>query len=260
MICDPEYSESKEQVTCDKKKMRAVSFLLIGVALAVPAIYGFPAKSNDDAEVIDVVPLVRQRPTFHDVGFGDDFDGIIDTGSFEPEDAGFGTPYNPFQFDFSGLLHSLDDYMRRMRDRFANVWTRVPYPDTDTDGGLGFVGSNDKGNTTSKVEIIDGHKVIVNDTVYTRNTDFGTSIVKVRTVEVVPNTDETTESESTTSAPVKPQLPTQKPAPTRPSTTPRDVEQDSDEITNASTNKLNEIDNEIEVNDATSTTTDPETK
>jgi hypothetical protein len=44
--------------------------------------------------------------------------------------------------------------MRRLRDRFSNVWTRVPYPDTDTDIGLGIVDNNDKGNTTSKVEVL----------------------------------------------------------------------------------------------------------
>jgi hypothetical protein len=89
---------------------------------------------------------------------------------------------------------------------------------------------------------------VVNETVYTKHTDFGTSIVKVRTVEVIDDDDD----EHVTSAPK-----TKKPAevkPTRPSTTtPRDTENDSDEISDLNAIRVDQAYNEIEVNERTST-------
>lgn len=35
-------------------------------------------------------------------------------------------------------------------------------------------------------QIVDGHKLIINETVYTKETEFGKSIVKVRTIDVQP--------------------------------------------------------------------------
>jgi hypothetical protein len=87
---------------------------------------------------------------------------------------------------------------------------------------------------------------VVNETVYTKHTDFGTSIVKVRTVEVMDD------DEHVTSAPSA-----KKPAevkPTRPSTTtPRDTENDSDEISDLNAIRVDQAYNEIEVNERTST-------
>jgi hypothetical protein len=72
------------------------------------------ARTND-AETFAVVPLEKQNrpgPVFPNFNFGGGFDGVIDTGSDEIDEdifgGGGGGSYSPFQFDFGGLLHSLD--------------------------------------------------------------------------------------------------------------------------------------------------------
>lgn len=40
------------------------------------------------------------------------------------------------------------------------------------------------------MQVVDGHKVIINDTVYSKKTDFGETIFKVRTIDVRPLDDD----------------------------------------------------------------------
>jgi hypothetical protein len=81
-------------------------------------------------------------------------------------------------------------------------------------------------------------------------------VVKVRTVEVVPNDNDDEKHVDATAKPVV----DQKPKPTQASTTPRDVEQDSDEVTVMSSRPVDQADNEIEVNDGKTTPAPKDTK
>ncbi|XP_055539106.1 uncharacterized protein LOC129726439 [Wyeomyia smithii] len=189
--------------------MKAMYILLIGALLATG--YAYPAskdsKSNpaDDAEFV-VVPLEHQRPSYFNryPSSFDAFDGVLDTDDFPHQGQSpiFFPSINPFTWQFSSYL---DDLMRRFRDRFAGSWNPfyggsdfapsgpglwpIDIPDDSSEGG--------KTNTTSTVKVIDGHKVIINDTYYTKKTDFGTSIFKVRVVDVKPLDEEGADKPST---------------------------------------------------------------
>lgn len=180
---------------------RFATRLLLVVALTVTATVAYPASydkekesdASDDAEYI-VVPLSHHRPTYYNryPSSFEGFDGVVDTGDFEtiPARPIYFPSYNPFSWHLSGYL---DDVLKRMRDRFAGSWNPfyggdlVPsgpgvwpaeIPDDSSEDGVT--------NSTSTVKIIDGHKVVINDTYYTKKTDFGTSIFKVRVIDVKP--------------------------------------------------------------------------
>lgn len=85
--------------------------------------------------------------------------------------------------------------MRRMRERVANAWNSFP----QSDFSLSIDGKPNA--TTSTVQIINGHKVVVNDTVY--QFGGGNSVVKHRVIKIQPIGDDDSvepskEDESTT--------------------------------------------------------------
>lgn len=49
-----------------------------------------------------------------------------------------------------------------------------------------------KGNTTSVTKVIDGHKVVINETEYNKQGDFGGAFFKVRIIDVKPDSSEST--------------------------------------------------------------------
>ncbi|XP_053676350.1 uncharacterized protein LOC128726560 [Anopheles nili] len=248
------------------------SFLLV-VALTVTATVAYPASYekekdadvSDDAEYI-VVPVSNHRPTFYNryPSSFEGFDGVVDTGDFVPIPARpvYFPSYNPFSWQLSGYL---DDLLKRVRDRFAGSWNPfyggdfapsgpgvwpLEIPDDSSEDGIT--------NTTSTVKIIDGHKVVINDTYYTKKTEFGTSIFKVRVINV--ESAEKDGDESTT-----PKLPTDVEVDNRngvegtdketPTTVApkRDTELDSsdEEKTTADDDNLNTIDtSEVEIEGA----------
>lgn len=189
--------------------------LLVVVAVASIA-YAFPARSDsksdpsNDAEFI-VVPLEHQRPSYISHRYPatfEDFDGVLDTDDFPHPDGQspvFFPSINPFTWQFSSYL---DDIIKRVRDRFAGSWNPfyggggdfipsgpglfpIDIPDVDSaEGG--------QTNSTSTVKVIDGHKVIINDTYYTKKTDFGTSVFKVRVIDVQPADDGDDDKSATT--------------------------------------------------------------
>jgi len=54
-----------------------------------------------------------------------------------------------------------------------------------------------KGNTTSITKVIDGHTVVINETEYKKEDDFGGTFFKVRIIDVKPDSSElTTETEA----------------------------------------------------------------
>lgn len=184
-------------------KSFATCLLVVGAVASIA--YAYPARNDDsksdpssDAEFI-VVPLEHQRPSYinrYPSSF-EGFDGVLDTDDFAH--AGGQSPVffpsiNPFTWQFSSYL---DDVIKRVRDRFAGSWNPfygggdfipsgpglfpIDIPDVETadvEGG--------QTNSTSTVKVIDGHKVIINDTYYTKKTDFGTSVFKVRVIDVQP--------------------------------------------------------------------------
>lgn len=51
------------------------------------------------------------------------------------------------------------------------------------------------------LKYINGRKVVINDTFYTKETDFGTSVYNVRVIDFLPDNDETTSSTTNDGSP-----------------------------------------------------------
>lgn len=192
----------------------------MGAVLAVA--YAYPASSEsksdptDDAEFI-VVPLEHQRPSYYNryPSSFDSFDGVVDTDDFPHpgQSPVFFPSVNPFTWQFSSYL---DDLIKRLRDRMAGSWNPfyggsdfghsgpgvwpIEIPDDDSS-------EDAQTNTTSTVKIIDGHKVIINDTYYTKKTGYGTSIYKVRVIDVKPAEEPETEKPATEEKPAPEEKP-----------------------------------------------------
>uniref|UniRef100_A0A182S5A3 Salivary secreted mucin 3 n=1 Tax=Anopheles funestus TaxID=62324 RepID=A0A182S5A3_ANOFN len=199
---------------------RFTTSLLLVVALTVTATIAYPASyekekesdTSEDAEYI-VVPLSHHRPTYYNryPSSFEGFDGVVDTGDFAPIPARpvYFPSYNPFSWHLSGYL---DDLLKRVRDRFAGSWNPF-YGGDFIPSGPGIwppeipEDSSEDGvtNSTSTVKVIDGHKVVINDTYYTKKTEFGTSIFKVRVIDVKP-TDDSSEAVTTPKAPTDVEL------------------------------------------------------
>nr|ACM40876.1 secreted salivary protein [Culicoides nubeculosus] len=132
------------------------------LSMVIFAVNAAPAK-NDDVEFVEIVPLEKRNGTI----------GINEYDEDDTPAAFFPVAYFPFNIDFRSLLTGFDDLITRMRNSFHSF-----IDDDNLDG--------DKGNTTSTVKIVDNHKVVINDTVYKKDTPYGTQFVKVRTVHVKP--------------------------------------------------------------------------
>lgn len=184
----------------------------MAVAYAYPASSESKSDPADDAEFI-VVPLEHQRPSYYNryPSSFDSFDGVVDTEDFPHpgQSPVFFPSVNPFTWQFSSYL---DDLIKRLRDRMAGSWNPfyggsdfahsgpgiwpVEIPDDDSSDDA-------QTNTTSTVKFIDGHKVIINDTYYTKKTGYGTSIYKVRVIDVKPVEEGEAEKPATEDKPVE---------------------------------------------------------
>lgn len=157
-------------------KMKGFCGLFVVVCLFC-AVIAFPTSNLDEDAEIVVVPLEAQQ-----VG------GQAVTGTNEEADSGSPffslAPYNPFRWNF-GFFDDFHNIVRELRERVHNVWSDVPVDSDKSD-------PNVKSNSTSRVEYIDGRKVVINDTFYTKETDFGTSVYNVRVIDFLPLDDETT--------------------------------------------------------------------
>ncbi|XP_049533734.1 icarapin-like isoform X1 [Anopheles darlingi] len=195
-----------------QSSVRQAALLLLVVALTVTTTFAYPASyekdresdTSEDAEFI-VVPLPAERPTYYNryPSSFEGFDGVVDTGDFAPVPARpvYFPSYNPFSWHLSGYL---DDILKRMRDRFSGSWNPfyggipstvdfIPsgpgiWPSEIPEDSSSEDGTNT--NSTSTVKVIDGHKVVINDTYYTKKTGYGTSIFKVRVIDVKPASGE----------------------------------------------------------------------
>lgn len=157
---------------------------------------GLPAPGSKDE--VESVPAVRK--------YGDQ--PIVDTGYFSGWD-------NPFSSNpFGGLFDSLESVMARMRQQIAALLNHFPLSkggnSTDELPSIpGFNGVDlpsfpsfgnidlSKGNTSSVTKVIDGHTVVINETEYKNEDDFGGTFFKVRIIDVKPDSSElTTEKEA----------------------------------------------------------------
>jgi len=160
--------------------MKSFTGLFVGVCLFC-AVIAFPTSNLDDDAEIVVVPLETQRQQGNARKIGTD-----DIGS---PFFSF-VPYNPFRWNFS-FFDDFQNVVRQLRERVHNVWSDAPVYKSDP---------SVKSNSTSRVEYIDGRKVVINDTFYTKQTDFGTSVYNVRIIDFLPendNVDETTSGTNT---------------------------------------------------------------
>ncbi|XP_004521668.1 uncharacterized protein LOC101453679 [Ceratitis capitata] len=155
-------------------------FGLLLASVALGAVFGLPAGSpSDDAEVIDVPRRqgANRRGYDEDSDEGSagetdfrDFKGVIDTGVGYP----FLQPH-PLPFSFNlGFFDAFEDIFQRLRNQ---LWSQA-LPDGETISSL----DPSKGNTTSTVKVVDGHKIEVNETVY----GDGDNLFKVRLVNIRP--------------------------------------------------------------------------
>ncbi|XP_060532438.1 icarapin-like [Cylas formicarius] len=154
---------------------------------------GLPASKKDDVEF---VPPERSP-------FGDK--PIVDTGAFD----GWG---GPFSNPFGGLFENIESVMTRMRQQIEDLLKRFPLkrgnsteeiPDFALEGLPVFPRFGDidlgKANKTSVTKVIDGHKVVINETAYENQDDLGGTFFKVRIIDVKPDSSEqTTEKEAET--------------------------------------------------------------
>ncbi|XP_022899848.2 uncharacterized protein [Onthophagus taurus] len=124
----------------------------------------FPGPKKDTDDDVEFIPSARRYNPF----------GVVDV---EANPSG----YDDFDDDFPGLTQGWKDsfsaFMKRVTDLVKNVRTQVA---KDLEDKL------KNGTTTSTVEIINGHKVVKNQTVYEDPHTYVKSVV----FEVLPNSDE----------------------------------------------------------------------
>ncbi|XP_075153076.1 virus-induced RNA 1 [Haematobia irritans] len=168
--------------------------LFVVTLLALNGVLSLPAGNpSDDAEVIGYPRRVSTR-TDDDDDFKD-FKGVIDTGSGYP----FFQP-NPSVLHF-GFFDSFDDIFRRFSARLfpTTLLGGAGEGDSDESSGSGGVVTTSfdpkKGNTTSTVKVVDGHKVEVNETVYgDEHSVFKVRVVNVRPLEEGETVEETVQT------------------------------------------------------------------
>ncbi|CAH0393386.1 unnamed protein product [Bemisia tabaci] len=137
----------------------------------------------------------------------------------------------PFNDPFSGFFFDMQDMMKILRDQMSVVLSRVPPKSMNGDDGpLSFVPSDVRNQTTTKVDFVDGHKVVINDTTYSNGDTNSGSIFHVQIVDLLP-LDEDGEGPSV-GAP-SPKQPARPQRPNELDSNNRDVEEledDDDEI------------------------------
>lgn len=160
-----------------------VKIAVISIFSIVACISALPARPSD-AELIN--PKYGDQP-------------IVDTGVITSGGGGF--------FDSSfDIFRNMDSVMRRMREQMNSLLNGFGTSNgTLTDAGdftgFGLPAIPDldlgKGNTTSVTKVIDGHKVVINETKYSNENANGGAFFKVRVIEVQPEKPDR-EPESTT--------------------------------------------------------------
>ncbi|XP_066154129.1 uncharacterized protein [Euwallacea fornicatus] len=168
--------------------------VLIGFMVAVCA--GLPANVKEDVETVTTTSVYGDKP-------------IVDTGFFGGWENPFGD--NPF----GSLSSNLEGVLDRMRQQIASLLNLFPANNSTEDISLfpaglenpvfsGIAGIDlSKGNSSSVTKVIDGRTVVINETEYKNEDDFGGTFFKVRIIDVKPGSSETTTEKEAESATVK---------------------------------------------------------
>ncbi|CAH1989399.1 unnamed protein product [Acanthoscelides obtectus] len=131
---------------------------------------------------------------------------VVDTGVVS-----FGGPYgNPF----GGLFENIESVMKRMRQQMETLFRNVPgfrsnATSSEEDDGFPTLSGGfpipafpdldlGKGNTTSVTKIINGHKVVINETEYSKDDDLGGAFFHVRVIDVRPEDEGKASGETST--------------------------------------------------------------
>lgn len=187
-------------------KMKGASVVVFAL-LGLYCVTALPATSK---QIDDSIEFVPRKETHGE-------QPIIDTG------VGFG--YGPFSSNpFSGLYENIESLMTRVRQQMESIMNRFPgfrtgnssveIPDFNSFGELPpFPQFDDvdlgKGNTTSETKIIDGHKVVINQTEFKKDTPNGSAFYKLRVIDVKPQ-DFHTEKDTTQTITTSPAIPERK--------------------------------------------------
>ncbi|CAH0561472.1 unnamed protein product [Brassicogethes aeneus] len=161
----------------------------------VSVLHGLPAAPSKKDEV-ELVPR-KGSP------FGDQ--PIVDTGALFPEDdEGLFGGFQYFQSLMTRIRQQMDDLLKTLP--FHGSSNETDFGGLPIGGGLPIVPrfpSVDlgKGNTTSVTKVIDGHKVVINETEYKKEDDFGGAYLKVRIVDLQPDSSEAVSAEEDSSEP-----------------------------------------------------------
>ncbi|XP_056631968.1 uncharacterized protein LOC130442029 [Diorhabda sublineata] len=131
-------------------------------------------------------------------------------------DTGYGFD-GPFSNPFGGFLDGFESLMAQVRQQVESLWNQFPviragnssdqipsFSSFNAFGGFPQIDDLDlgKGNTTSETKIIDGHKVIINQTEYHKDSENGSAFFKVRVIDVQP-TEKDSEEVTSTVSPIK---------------------------------------------------------
>jgi len=165
-----------------------VAYSCILLFVLVGSLHGKPAQ-DPTREEIDFVRPTRRNYNVPVINMGGE-QPVVDTGYFPDSDFDLG----------SSWTSTFDDLFTRMRNQFASIFNSLPgFSGNGT--GLSSVGSFgfpsfgnvdlSKGNTTSVTKVIDGHKVVINETTYNNNDDNGGTYFKVRIINVHPDDEST---------------------------------------------------------------------
>jgi len=209
--------------------------LLLGVVLCVSIglSVGLPARDlSDDAEIV-IVPKGQQGVPAR----AQDSDSEEDFFKSPQFPSGFPfVPQSSFGFNI-GFSDSFSDIFKRFHSRF-NPWGATDSKEDGGDDAVAFPAFGlpipEGGNTTHTVQVVDGHKVEINNTVYEKKGDFGSSVFKVRIINVRPlesgeEADVGTRASGATASP--PKAPATTTAPKKPEST-RESTEDEDEESN----------------------------
>ncbi|RZF39365.1 hypothetical protein LSTR_LSTR000886 [Laodelphax striatellus] len=181
--------------------MRCVLFFCLSVVLGLAA--GYPQRHAPQYELplhlasynpflSAADPARRHRDLVDESPESDSFGGQRGFGRPDYGLSDFDTPYSP---SFTDMMTQMQEMMVRLRQEMNEILRRLPASGSDDgEGALIPVGdgldlSNAQNKTTSKTEIIDGQKVTINETVIKGGDDLFGTILRVKTIRVVPHDD-----------------------------------------------------------------------
>ncbi|XP_050506524.1 uncharacterized protein LOC126884580 isoform X2 [Diabrotica virgifera virgifera] len=158
---------------------------LLGYLCCTTALPATSKQIDDDIELFSPKETHVEQP-------------VIDT------DAGFG--FDGFSNHFSGLFDNFESILTKIKQQMDQLMNSFPvfrtgnstgdFPDFPNFGGdlpqIPQFGDIDlsKGNTTSETKIIDGHKVVINNTQYHKDGENGSAFFQVRVIDVQPTETE----------------------------------------------------------------------